>query len=127
MKIKIDNSAKVPIYEQIKKQIKDSILDINTNEDIKLPSIRALSNEIDISLMTVKKAYDELLDEGFIVTIPGKGSYINKKSIGLVRKEKIKEIEKHLEEAITISKKINLTKEELLTYYLKLEKKKRNN
>ena len=77
--------------------------------------------------MTVKKAYDELLDEGFIITIPGKGSYINKNSIKKVRNEKINEIEQLLSKAIDIAKNINITKEELLNHYLKLENKKRGN
>ena len=77
--------------------------------------------------MTVKKAYDDLLDEGFIVTIPGKGSYINLDSVKLVREEKIAKIEKLLSEAIDIAKSLNITKDELLDHYLKLEHKKRGN
>ena len=127
MKISINNNSGVPIYEQIKEQIKDNIINNNDIDSNSLPSIRALSNEIGISVMTVKKAYDDLLDEGFIVTIPGKGSYINLDSVKLVREEKIAKIEKLLSEAIDIAKSLNITKDELLDHYLKLEHKKRGN
>lgn len=127
MNISINNNSGVPIYEQIKEQIKDNIINNNEIDSNALPSIRALSNEIGISVMTVKKAYDELLDEGFIVTIPGKGSYINLDSVKLVREEKIARIEKILSEAIDIAKSLNITKDELLDHYLKLEHKKRGN
>jgi len=127
MNISIDNNSGVPIYEQIKEQIKDNIINNNDIDSNSLPSIRALSNEIGISVMTVKKAYDDLLDEGFIVTIPGKGSYINLDSVKLVREEKIAKIEKLLSEAIDIAKSLNITKDELLDHYLKLEHKKRGN
>lgn len=127
MNISINNNSGVPIYEQIKEQIKDNIINNNDIDSNFLPSIRALSNEIGISVMTVKKAYDDLLDEGFIVTIPGKGSYINLDSVKLVREEKIAKIEKLLSEAIDIAKSLNITKDELLDHYLKLEHKKRGN
>lgn len=127
MNISINNNSGVPIYEQIKEQIKDNIINNNEIDSNALPSIRALSNDIGISVMTVKKAYDELLDEGFIVTIPGKGSYINLDSVKLVREEKIAKIEKLLSEAIDIAKSLNITKDELLDHYLKLEHKKRGN
>lgn len=127
MNISINNNSGVPIYEQIKEQIKDNIINNNDIDSNSLPSIRALSNEIGISVMTVKKAYDNLLDEGFIVTIPGKGSYINLDSVKLVREEKIAKIEKLLSEAIDIAKSLNITKDELLDHYLKLEHKKRGN
>lgn len=126
MNIKIDNSKKVPIFKQIKEQIKDNIVNNRIDENTLLPSIRSLANDMDISIMTVKKAYDELLDEEFIVTIPGKGSYINKKAIKKVRKEKIKKIEDLLEDAIDIAKSLNITKEELLEHYLRVENKKRD-
>ncbi len=127
MNISINNNSGVPIYEQIKEQIKDNIINNNDIDSNSLPSIRTLSNEIGISVMTVKKAYDDLLDEGFIVTIPGKGSYINLDSVKLVREEKIAKIEKLLSEAIDIAKSLNITKDELLDHYLKLEHKKRGN
>lgn len=125
MKININNKSKKPIYEQIKDQIKNNIINNQIDEKTPLPSIRKLSKDIQISIMTVKKAYDELLDEGFIITIPGKGSYINKNSIKKVRNEKINEIEELLGKAIDIAKNINITKEELLDHYLKIENKKR--
>lgn len=126
MDIKIDNSKKVPIFKQIKEQIKDNIVNNKIDDNTLLPSIRSLANDMDISIMTVKKAYDDLLDEEFIVTIPGKGSYINKKAIKKVRKEKIKKIEELLGDAIDIAKSLNITKEELLEHYLRVENKKRD-
>ena len=80
-----------------------------------------------VYFVPLSKAYDDLLDEGFIVTIPGKGSYINLDSVKLVREEKIAKIEKLLSEAIDIAKSLNITKDELLDHYLKLEHKKRGN
>lgn len=127
MNITINNKSKQPIYEQIKNQIKEGIIKNNIDEKTPLPSIRKLSKDIETSVMTVKKAYDELLEEGFIITISGKGSYINKNSIKKVRNEKINEIEQLLSKAIDIAKNINITKEELLNHYLKLENKKRGN
>ena len=74
MNITINNKSKQPIYEQIKNQIKEGIIKNNIDEKTPLPSIRKLSKDIETSVMTVKKAYDELLEEGFIITIPVKGS-----------------------------------------------------
>ncbi len=127
MNIKLNNNSGIPIYEQIKDQIKEYVASGTLNSKDPLPSIRALSNQIGISVMTVKKAYDELLDEGVIITIPGKGSYINLDSVKIIRESMIDKIELLLGEAIDIAKSLNITKEELLKHYLKLEQTKRGN
>ena len=127
MNIKLNNNSGIPIYEQIKDQIKEYVASGTLNSKDPLPSIRTLSTQIGISVMTVKKAYDELLDEGVIITIPGKGSYINLDSVKIIRESMIDKIELLLGEAIDIAKSINITKEELLKHYLKLEQTKRGN
>lgn len=122
MNIVINNNGRVPIYEQIKNQIKEGIIRGVIAQDEFLPSIRGLSKEIGISVMTIKKAYDELEKEGFIITVPGKGSFVNLQNIELLREEKMREIEIYLEKAIDIAKSLNITKEEILNHYLYLVK-----
>ena len=96
MNIIISNSSSEPIYEQIKKAIKQAIYTNELKEEEILPSVRALANDLKISFLTVKKAYDELEAEGFIKTVQGKGSYVLPKNLELLREEKLKEIEKNI-------------------------------
>ncbi len=121
MEIIISNSRDVPIYKQIKNEIKNSIIAKELKEEELLPSIRALAKDLKISVMTVKKSYDELEEEGFIVTVPGKGSFVKVQNLELIREEKLKEIEMYLEKAIVIAKELNITKEEILNHYIYLE------
>lgn len=114
MNIIISNSSNIPIYEQIKQTIKMQIINSELSENTLLPSIRTLAQDLRISVMTVKKSYDELEQEGYIVTRHGKGSFVAPKNLELVREEKQKQIETHLIEAINISSSINLSKEEML-------------
>ncbi len=79
MKMIISNSSSIPIYEQIKNQIIEQIMNDELKEDDMLPSIRALSKDIKISLMTIKKAYDQLEKDGYIKSIAGKGTFVSKK------------------------------------------------
>lgn len=113
MKIIISNNSEIPIYEQIKNEIITQILNEELLENDILPSIRSLAQDIRISIMTIKKAYDELEEEGYIVTKQGKGSFIAPKNIGLIKEQKQKEMEEYLQKAIMISKDI-VSKEELL-------------
>ena len=92
MNIIISNSSSDPLYEQIKKAIKQAIYTNELKEEEILPSVRALANDLKISFLTVKKAYDELEAEGFIKTVQGKGSYVLPKNLELLREEKLKEI-----------------------------------
>ena len=97
MNIIISNSSSVPLYEQITQAIKQAIFSNELKEDEMLPSVRGLANELKISFLTVKKAYDELEQEGFIKTVQGKGSFVAPKNLELLREEKLKEIQGYVE------------------------------
>lgn len=99
-KIIINISSMVPIYEQIIDQIKTMIRKGDLKQNDQLPSVRALSKELKISVLTVKKAYDELEREGFTVTVHGKGSYVTAANTELIMEEQRKEVEQDLEQAI---------------------------
>ncbi len=117
MKLIISNSSNVPIYEQIKNQIIDQILKDDLKEDEALPSIRTLSADIKISVMTIKKAYDELEKEGYIITRQGKGSFVAPKNLELAKEEKKKEIEEHINKIVSISKIYNIDEKEVLDLF----------
>ncbi len=114
MDIIISNSSNQPIFEQIKQSIKKAIVTDELKENEMLLSIRNLAQDLRVSVMTVKRAYDELEDEGFIKTIHGKGSLVATKNIELLREEQMKEIEKHIDKIILISKSSNISKKEIL-------------
>lgn len=113
MNIIILNSSSEPIYEQIIKQIKNYIFDGTLREGELLPSIRSLAKELGISVITTKRAYEELERENFIETVPGRGSYVAVQNKSLLKEKKIKVIEDKLLEAIDESKAINLSVEDL--------------
>ncbi|EYE88964.1 GntR family transcriptional regulator [Fervidicella metallireducens AeB] len=113
MRIIISNLSQEPIYEQIVKQIKNSILKGEITEGDSLPSIRSLAQELQISVITTKRAYEELEREGFIVTVPGKGSYVSGQNNGLIKEKRIKMIEDKLSEVVLESKVIGLSLSEL--------------
>ena len=117
MKLIISNSSNVPIYEQIKNQIIDQILNDELKEDEALPSIRTLSADIKISVMTIKKAYDELEHEGYIITRQGKGSFVAPKNLELAKEQKKKEIEEYINKIVSISKIYNIDKKEVLDLF----------
>ncbi len=114
MNLIISNNSNVPIYEQIKNAIINQIISDELKEDDPLPSIRNLAQDIKISIMTIKKAYDELEEEGYIVTRQGKGSFVASKNTELVREKARKDIEEHILEIIDISAKFNIEKEDIL-------------
>lgn len=114
MRIIISNSSFTPIYEQIKNAIINQIMDGELKEDEALPSIRALAQDIKISVMTIKKAYDELESEGYIVSRQGKGTFVAPKNSELVKEQAQKDIEKYLEKMIDIAKNFNISKDELI-------------
>lgn len=119
MKIIIKNGSAVPIYEQISNAIRDEILKENLKAGEKLPSVRVLARELSISILTVKKAYDELEKEGFIESRQGLGTFVGKEDPNLKLEEKQKKLEEALLEAIRISKDIGMGKtdlRELLAY-----------
>ena len=113
MKIIVNNSSMVPIYEQIVEQIKTMIANKELKENDVLPSVRALAKELKISALTVKKAYDLLEEEGFTVTVHGKGTYVAAMNTERMLEEYKKEIESELEETIQKSKRYGISKEEV--------------
>ncbi|NLJ87518.1 MAG: GntR family transcriptional regulator [Epulopiscium sp.] len=114
MKILLSNSSSKPIYEQIVEQIKSQILYGELAEGTQLPSIRKLAQELRISVITTKRAYEELEKEKLIETVAGKGSFVASQNKELMREKKLSEIEKKLSEIIRDSKLINLTFDELI-------------
>ena len=100
MDIIISNDSDKPIYEQITSQIKNQIMQGSLREGDALPSMRTLAKELRISVITTKRAYEELEREGFITTVVGKGSFIKAADTRLLREESLKRIEEHFQEAI---------------------------
>ena len=113
MQIIISNSSKGPIYEQITNQIKSSILAGDLQEGTALPSIRQLAKDLQISVITTKRAYEELEKAGFIYSIVGKGSFVAEQNLEVIREKKLKVIEEQLSAVITNSREIGLTFDEL--------------
>ena len=113
MHLIINNSSMQPIYEQITDQIKGMIIDGTLREEEMLPSVRTLAKELKISALTVKKAYDFLEEEGFIVTVHGKGSFIAKNNQSLLMEERKLEVEKCLDEVIRKARISGLSDEEI--------------
>lgn len=117
MTIIINNSSLQPIYEQIMIQIKEKIMKGELKEDDMLPSVRTLSKEIKVSALTVKKAYDELEQEGFILTVHGKGSFVTSANQELMLEEKKKEVEQLFEEAVRKGRSCGMNQRELTELY----------
>ena len=113
MQLYIDNRSGAPIYDQIYSQIKDAILSGQVTEGEALPSIRALAKDLRISVITTKRAYDELESEGFIYTLPGKGCFVAERSTELLREENLKKIEGHMQEIRRLASACRLTENEL--------------
>ena len=113
MNLIISNSSGKPIYEQITAQIKNSILNGELQEGEALPSMRALAKDLRISVITTKRAYDELEKEGFLYAVPAKGFFVAPKNTELLREENLKKIEAHLTEAVRLSASCGLSREEL--------------
>jgi len=117
LQIVISNRSDIPIFKQIVDEIKQAIFNNELKEGEKLPSVRVLANDLKISFLTVKRAYDELEKEGFIKTIQGKGSIVAPKNLELIKEEKLKEIQHMLEQIYRISKVANITNEEIKILY----------
>ena len=113
MDIIISNTSDKPIYEQISSQIKSQILSGALACGEKLPSIRALANGVGVSVITTKRAYDELENEGFIYTLPGKGCFVAERSTELLREENLRKIESHMQEIRRLANACRLTEQEL--------------
>lgn len=113
MTIIINNKSGIPIYEQIYAQIKNQIISDAVKEDEALPSIRSLAKDLRISVITTKRAYDELEKDGFIYTVAGKGCFVAPKNVELLRENNLKLIEEHLSESIQLAKSCKLKIDDL--------------
>ena len=117
MNICIDNKSGAPIYDQIYNQIKNQIISGELREDEALPSIRNMAKDLRISVITTKRAYDELEREGFIYTIPAKGCFVAPKNVELLREENLKKIEMYMQEILHLAASCNLTSDELIEIF----------
>lgn len=117
MKMIISNNSYTPIFEQIKNAIINQIVSNELAENEALPSIRELAKNLKISVMTVKKAYDELEKEGYILTRQGKGSFVAPKNLELQKEQKQKEIEEYIAKIVDISKNYEIDKKEVLEIF----------
>ena len=113
MNLIINNSSMQPIYEQIVGQVKEQIMKGVLKQDTALPSVRGLAKDLRISALTVKKAYDALEQEGFIVTVHGKGSFVADMNPQIAAEEKQKEVERAFEEAIRLAKSSGMSVKEM--------------
>ena len=113
MQILLRNTSGQPIYEQINTQIKQQILSGQLRPGEPLPSIRALAKDLRISVITTKRAYDELEADGLLVTVAGKGSFVAEQNLELVRESHLKELEEHLQHAVDLARSCQVTEPEL--------------
>lgn len=120
MSIIISNASGLPIYEQICRQIKGAIAAGKLQPGEALPSIRALAKDLRISVITTKRAYEELEREGFINTVAGKGCFVAKQNLELARENSLREVEEHLQAALELGRQCGLTTEDLRSMLLVL-------
>ena len=113
MKIIISNSSPDPIYEQVARQVKAQIISGELREGAGLPSIRRLAQDLQISVITTKRAYEELEKEGFIDTVEGKGSFVAMQNKELLREKKMKLVEEKMAEAVDEARLLGITRAEL--------------
>ena len=113
MKLIISNVSGVPIYEQIKQQVKSAILSGELQEEEALPSLRTLAKDLKISVLTVTRAYTELEQEGFVKNVQGRGCYVMGRGSELIREQLIRKVESGLTEAISAAEMANLSAQEL--------------
>lgn len=114
MHIILNNSSMIPIYEQLMEQVKSQIISGEIKENEVLPSVRALSAELKISALTAKKAYDRLEDEGFVVTVHGKGTFVAATDRQLAVEARRKAVEDDFRLAVEKARTIGMTREEVL-------------
>ena len=113
MEIIIRNTINQPIYEQISTQLKNQIIAGTLKTGEALPSIRALAKDLKISVITTKRAYEELEAQGFLNTIAGKGSFVAEKNLDLIREKRLQELEEHLQAAVELAKTCGISEREL--------------
>ena len=114
MDILISNSSDKPIYEQITSQIKNKIIRGELPQGTALPSMRLLAKDLRISVITTKRAYSDLERDGFIETVPGKGSFVAGRNLDLVREQQLRQAEEFLQQAVDTAKSSGITCEELV-------------
>ncbi len=114
MDIIISNASGKPIYEQITSQIKTLILNGTLREGEPLPSMRLLAKELRISVITTKRAYEDLERDGFIETVTGRGSFVAGKNLEFIREEHLRMIEEKLQEAVNLAKTADINTEEMI-------------
>ena len=114
MHLVISNTSDLPIYVQIKEQVKEQILSGELEEDEMLPSLRQLAKDLKISVLTTTRAYNELEEEGFITSRQGKGFFVMSSGSNLIREQLIQEVEKNLNSAILAAERASMTDEELI-------------
>ncbi len=117
MTIIISNSNPAPIYEQLYTQIKNLIISGKLIEGESLPSIRNLAKDLKISVITTKKAYEKLENDGYINTVHGKGSFVSPQNTEILKETKLKEIEDYMQKIIDISPAVNLSNDELIEIF----------
>lgn len=115
MEIIISNSSSLPIYEQIKEQVKAQIMSGELKENEMLPSLRQLARDLKISVLTTTRAYNELEQEGFIASRQGKGFFVMSSSSNLIREQLIKEVESNLNNAIQAAQRASMPDDELVS------------
>ncbi len=113
MEIIIRNTINQPIYEQISTQLKNQIIAGTLKPGEALPSIRALAKDLKISVITTKRAYEELEAQGFLNTIAGKGSFVAEKNLDLIREKRLQELEEHLQAAVELAKTCGISERTL--------------
>ncbi len=113
MNIIISNSSNKPIYEQITEQIKNKVVSNELKTGELLPSIRTLAKDLRISVITTKNAYDELEKEGFVETVPGKGTYVANKNVELIKEEQLAKIQDLLDTAVQLAKLSKISEQEV--------------
>ncbi len=114
MKITIKNKSELPIYEQIKEQMRTQILSGDVDENEQLPSIRQLARDLKISVITTTRAYNDLADEGFIISVAGKGYFVAPRDNDLMRERMLYEMEDGLQKAVTNGRNAGLTDDEII-------------
>jgi len=113
LNIIISNASNQPIYEQIYTQVKNGIISGELDEGDALPSIRTLAKDLRISVITTKRAYDELEKDGYIYTVAAKGCYVAAKNTDIIREEHLRRIEEHMREILRLAPACSLTNEDL--------------
>lgn len=112
--LSITTTSQIPIYQQLFEQISSQILNGTIIADTQLPSVRTMAKELRVSIITIKKTWELLEHNDYIYTVPGKGSYVKKNTKNYLEKRKVATIKDLLKDNIDLSKKLNITKEELL-------------